>query len=169
MVSYIFGGEGLPKTPQELARLRAVAQAMAPSKAPQNVGEGLSSIGNAIAYRMMMNKAAKGEAMGQNTANNAFTALMSGMGGGTPPASSSVSNATPAPSMAATPSNQPPIPGIQAQPQAGGADYIRQGLVKRGLPEHVADAFVVNFQDESGLNPGINEANPIVPGSRGGR
>ncbi len=115
MVSYIFGGEGLPKTPQELARLRAVAQAMAPQKTPQNVGEGLSSIGNAIAYRLMMNKAAKGEAMGQNAASNAFTALMSGMGGGTPPASPSVSNSTPAPSMAATPSNQPPIPGIQPQ------------------------------------------------------
>jgi hypothetical protein len=36
------------------------------------------------------------------------------------------------------------------------------------MPQHVAEAFVLNFQDESGLNPGINEANPIVPGSRGG-
>lgn len=26
----------------------------------------------------------------------------------------------------------------------------------------------MNFQDESGLNPGINERNPLVPGSRGG-
>ena len=34
--------------------------------------------------------------------------------------------------------------------------------------EHVADGFVMNFKDESGLNPGINEQNPIVPGSRGG-
>src|SRR5690606_30451444 len=48
------------------------------------------------------------------------------------------------------------------------APEIRQGLIARGLPEHVADAFIVNFQDESGLNPGINERNPIVPGSRGG-
>src|SRR5690606_38070280 len=48
------------------------------------------------------------------------------------------------------------------------APEIRQGLIDRGLPEHVADAFIVNFQDESGLNPGINERNPIVPGSRGG-
>jgi hypothetical protein len=63
--------------------------------------------------------------------------------------------------------NQPPVPGLQPSGE-GGASYIRQGLVARGLPEHVADAFVVNFQDESGLNPGINEKNPIVPGSRGG-
>lgn len=53
-------------------------------------------------------------------------------------------------------------------PQNADASYIRQGLIERGLPEHVADGFLVNFQDESGLNPGINEANPTVPGSRGG-
>lgn len=47
-------------------------------------------------------------------------------------------------------------------------EYIRQGLIARGLPEHVADGFMMNFQDESGLNPGINEISPIVPGSRGG-
>lgn len=53
-------------------------------------------------------------------------------------------------------------------PQTADASYIRNGLIERGLPEHVADGFLVNFQDESGLNPGINEANPTVPGSRGG-
>lgn len=63
--------------------------------------------------------------------------------------------------------NQPPVPGLQPSGE-GGASYIRQGLIARGLPEHIADAFIVNFQDESGLNPGINEKNPIVPGSRGG-
>jgi len=46
--------------------------------------------------------------------------------------------------------------------------YIIEGLQDRGLPLHVAEAFVMNFQDESGLNPGINEAKPLVPGSRGG-
>lgn len=45
---------------------------------------------------------------------------------------------------------------------------IREGLKARGMPEHVANAFIVNFKDESNLNPGINEAAPIVPGSRGG-
>lgn len=65
------------------------------------------------------------------------------------------------------------VPGMQqGMPReariAPGADAIRAGLVRRGLPEHVADAFVMNFQDESGLNPGINESKPLVPGSRGG-
>lgn len=43
-----------------------------------------------------------------------------------------------------------------------------RGLISRGLPPHIARGFVVNALDESGLNPGINEAAPIVPGSRGG-
>ena len=42
------------------------------------------------------------------------------------------------------------------------------GLVARGLEPHVAEGFIMNFKDESGLNPGINEANPLVKGSRGG-
>ena len=55
------------------------------------------------------------------------------------------------------------------KPRTGGnAGAIRAGLIGRGMPEHIADGFVMNFQDESGMNSGINEANPIVPGSRGG-
>lgn len=45
---------------------------------------------------------------------------------------------------------------------------VYNGLIQRGLPPHVASAFVLNFKDESGLNPGINEIAPLVPGSRGG-
>lgn len=57
-----------------------------------------------------------------------------------------------------------------AQPYTAPAEAaaIREGLIARGLPEHVADGFIMNFQDESGLNPGINEAAPLIPGSRGG-
>lgn len=65
------------------------------------------------------------------------------------------------------PPPQPQQPS-QPAPPSPGADAIRQGLLQRGLPEHVADAFILNFRDESGLNPGINEAKPLVPGSRGG-
>jgi hypothetical protein len=59
----------------------------------------------------------------------------------------------------------------QAQPgSAAGSDAaaIRAGLIQRGMPEHIADGFIMNFRDESGFNPGINEASPLVPGSRGG-
>tara|TARA_R110000851_G_scaffold12862_2_gene44277 strand:+ start:9327 stop:9749 length:423 start_codon:yes stop_codon:yes gene_type:complete len=48
------------------------------------------------------------------------------------------------------------------------AEELRQGLVDRGMPSHIARGFVMNFKDESGLNPDINEADPLVEGSRGG-
>lgn len=48
------------------------------------------------------------------------------------------------------------------------ASYFLRGLIQRGLPEHIAQGFLMNAQHESGLNPGINEAKPLVPGSRGG-
>lgn len=47
-------------------------------------------------------------------------------------------------------------------------NLIYQGLIKRGMPDHVARGFMSNFKDESGFNPTINEASPLVPGSRGG-
>lgn len=53
-------------------------------------------------------------------------------------------------------------------PSGDNADYIRNGLISRGFSPQVSDAFLANFQDESGLNPGINEQNPVVAGSRGG-
>lgn len=48
------------------------------------------------------------------------------------------------------------------------ADWFVDGLVKRGIPQHVAEAFAWNAADESRMDPGINEIAPIVPGSRGG-
>lgn len=45
---------------------------------------------------------------------------------------------------------------------------IYNGLIQRGMTPYLAAAWMLNFADESGLNPGINEIAPIVPGSRGG-
>lgn len=52
--------------------------------------------------------------------------------------------------------------------QAEAAERIESKLIEKGVPENLAKGFVMTFVDESGLNPVINEANPIVPGSRGG-
>lgn len=61
---------------------------------------------------------------------------------------------------------------FQTQPRSRGsrvdAAYVVDGLVRRGLPRHVAEGFAMNMQDESGFDPGINERNPSVKGSRGG-
>ena len=42
------------------------------------------------------------------------------------------------------------------------------GLQGRGIPTHIAEGFAMNIQDESAFNTSVNEANPTVPGSRGG-
>jgi hypothetical protein len=47
-------------------------------------------------------------------------------------------------------------------------NYLRKLMLDRGMPPHVAEGFLMNFRDESGFNPGINEISPMVPGSRGG-
>lgn len=49
-----------------------------------------------------------------------------------------------------------------------GADQIVAGLVARGVPPIAAIGLAGNLTVESGLNPGINELAPLVPGSRGG-
>lgn len=49
-----------------------------------------------------------------------------------------------------------------------GQDWFIDGLVQRGMPRHVAEAFAWNAADESRMDPGINEIAPMVPGSRGG-
>ncbi len=163
MRSFIFGPNQEAKTPEELAKRRAVQDALARaalSRAPQNVGEGLSQMGQAIAYRIMANKNNAAEKAGRERADQAFGGIdfSSLFGGGAGYPSSVAAGASPT-SGAATGT------AIASTPQAA---EIRKGLEARGLPSHVADAFVMNFQDESGLNPGINEKNPVVPGSRGG-
>lgn len=45
---------------------------------------------------------------------------------------------------------------------------ILSGLIQRGVPAHIAQGMVTGMTAESGLNPGINEIKPLVPGSRGG-
>lgn len=46
--------------------------------------------------------------------------------------------------------------------------YVIGGLVRRGVPLHVAQGVTARLNGESGLNPGINEIAPLVEGSRGG-
>lgn len=61
------------------------------------------------------------------------------------------------------------MPKAQQEPGAPvGSEFIVKGLMDRGLPQHIAEGFAMNMKDESGLNPGINEVDPIVEGSRGG-
>lgn len=172
-----WGPSGQQLTPQEVEQLRAMSQAAAARGSDTSpVGSfagGLARLVDAFGgYKGNMRADAQA-ASGRQSAQDVVSALLGGqmgMGGG-----ASLAPSTPAPASpvagafagAADASGQMPLPS--APQQSGGiAGYIREGLMKRGLPQHVADGFVMNFQDESGLNPGINEQNPTVEGSSGG-
>lgn len=172
MAGFIFGGN-TPWTYDELKRQREIATALAMNApAPSNVGEGLTAIGNALAYRGITKRANKEEARLKGEFDSK---MASAFGGGM--AAPSGSSFTPSgPALPPPDPNSPHALGDAAMAALGkpavktGADpaSIKAGLVARGLPEHIADGFVMNMQDESGLNPGINEVAPLVPGSRGG-
>lgn len=158
MVSYIFGGN-TGETPESVKRKREVAMALLGAQsAPKNLGEGLSALGDGIVANVMNRRANDGEKAGRESAEKAFGGLDFGsLFGGAPAYPSSVAAG-----------GSPTAPAATGVPSGANADSIKQGLVARGMPEHVADGFLMNFQDESGLNPGINEKNPTVAGSRGG-
>ena len=104
MSNLTFAFDGNQETPQSLARKRAAAEALLQSavgRAPQNVGEGLNAIGQAIAGRVQLGRARKGEAAGQQSANAAFAPILSALGG--------------------TPATPPPV----QQPSSGGGNFIR--------------------------------------------
>ncbi|QAX31316.1 phage tail tip lysozyme [Leisingera sp. NJS204] len=142
---FVFGGE-TGVSYEDLQRKRQAADQLRKglSTAPTTAAGGLAAIGKGLLLRSVNRKADEQEQEGRQQFGSAFQQILSGGYGG------------PLPS-----------PGRPA-PSGETADTIRQGLTARGLPDHIADAFVLNFDDESGLNPGINEQAPTVPGSRGG-
>lgn len=46
-------------------------------------------------------------------------------------------------------------------------DYILEGLISRGIPEHVAQGMLMNIADESGFKKAIEEYEPNVHGTKG--
>jgi len=104
--SYIFGGN-TGETPETLKRKRAMAEALAQGRMPKNVGEGLTEVGNAIAYRMALADLASGEAMGQQKASAAMSPILSAFGGG-------AAAFPPAPAAGGAASQFPPAPAAPA-------------------------------------------------------
>lgn len=149
---FIFGA-GTPWTYEQLQRKRQIADQLASGiGTPRNVGEGLSAIGKALAARGINKRADARDAELKAASEAKWGGLLGGAMPGGVLAASTASAASPAAKI-----------GDDTM-----AALIKTGLTSRGLPDHTADAFVMNFKDESSLNPAINEANPLVPGSRGG-
>lgn len=158
-------------TPEQLARKRQALAALMPDGRARYVGEGLADLAKGIVGGIKSRRMDQFEGEKRKTASDAFSAML---------------NRSPAPQGPMTVLGMNPEWGQEqlAEPQQGGfsivpnaapgaaqtwgRDALVQGLVQRGLPQHVAEGFAMNAQDESGMNPGINEAAPIVPGSRGG-
>lgn len=160
-------------TPEQIAQKRAMIAALMPRFGDAKyVGQGLGQLFTGVAMGQQRRKLDQAETQGRQSAQDRFNAILGGgIQGRAQPGSLSVLGPMPAPDP-----NSPHALGndtmkaLGKAPIATGADpaSIRQGLIARGLPEHVADGFVMNMKDESGLNPGINEIAPLVPGSRGG-
>jgi hypothetical protein len=130
MATFIFGGEGLPKTPQELARQRAIVQALMTSqRAPKNVGEGLNALGDGIVSAVLDSRADKAESAGMESANAAFSPIAAALGGGGAfPARPAAPEAMGAPVGAVE--RQPLDYASQRVSQAHGDGDIKSGIVQ---------------------------------------
>lgn len=167
--AFVWGAGGARKTPEEIAREREIAAALLGQGVDTSpVGhwtQGAARVVNALGGVMKERRANKAAGQNAEESQSRIAKLLGGMGGQTSQfPTAPVSGGQ----TAAAPPDYPSQRVAQAFGDGDNATAIRQGLVARGLPEHVADAFVMNFKDESNLNPGINEASPLVPGSRGG-
>lgn len=144
-------------TPDQIARHReAIAMMMPRFGDAQYIGEGIGQLATGIKMGRDRRKLEEAQAERRSSFDQRFRDTIAGR------ASADIGTMS-------TPL-APPSGGAGVSGGAGGdmAAAVRAGLIERGMPPHVAEAFILNFQDESGLNPGINERNPIVPGSRGG-
>lgn len=163
-------------TPDQIAAKRAYIAAMMPRfGSAKYVGEGLGQLATGVVIGRQNRKLNEAEGAGRKSAADQFARLF-----GTANSAQSPAVQGPMSVLGMTPALPPPVPVDPSNPEAIGSDAmtalgkgatpegIKAGLVARGMPEHIADGFIMNFQDESGLNPGINEIAPIVPGSRGG-
>lgn len=85
--TFIFGGDTGVDTPQELARKRAIVHAlMSSQRAPRNVGEGLSALGDGIVANVLNRRADAAEQAGQASAAEAMNPIMASLGIGFPEA-----------------------------------------------------------------------------------
>lgn len=83
MESFIFG-KGTPWTYEQLQKKRAIAEALAMSNmgTPRNVGEGLTAIGRALAFRNINKKADKRDAELKGEFDSQFASAFGGYGSG---------------------------------------------------------------------------------------
>lgn len=154
-------------SPDQLARKRELLAAMMPKFGnARYVGQGIGQLATGIAMGRARRQMDKIEGANRDKITDMFNGLFTG--GGQPSVSAQSGGIVSAP-LPVDPNSPQGIAGDAMAALGKSPDQvIRAGLLQRGLPEHVADGFIMNFRDESGLDPAINEKSPMVPGSRGG-
>lgn len=160
--AFFTGPNGQKLTPEQIAQRQKVAMSLlgrATDTSPDAGGWASVLTKGILGYKSGADQRAADAAIKANAeqSQNDIAALLNGGAGFS---SAVAAGASPTSSVA----TGTPV----SVPTGDMAGTIRQGLINRGLAPHLADAAIINFQDESGLNPGINEKNPIVAGSRGG-
>ena len=162
-------------TPDQIERKRAYIAAMMPKfGSAKYVGEGLGQLATGFAVGRQNKRLDAAEGAGRESADKMFERIFGTANSAQSPDMSPLSvlgMQGPGPAITPVDPSNPEAIASDAMTALGkGAtpEGIKAGLVARGMPEHIAEGFVMNFQDESGLNPGINETSPLVPGSRGG-
>jgi len=168
-------------TPEQIARKRAMIAALMPQFGnARYVGEGLGQLATGIAMGRQNRRLDKQEQAGLDRANDVFsrlTANPTGNGGfsvlGLAP-QQAPADMGPVKIDNAPTTYDPKAPwaiGMDAMTAIGKTPSpanLEAGLVARGMSPVAAKGSVMAMNDESGLNPSINEKSPIVQGSRGG-
>lgn len=160
MKSFIFGGD-TGETPQSIARKREIAEMLAATRGtPQNVGEGLSAMGNAIAYRMMTNRANKAEATGREYGNNAFNSIIGSLmnKGGQSSGSFDPRNPFGAPSSTATvdPVEREPLDYASQRVSEAHGDPLKSGIQETAQAlgmDPVDLATIISYETAGTFNP----------------
>jgi hypothetical protein len=149
-MAFIFGGN-TGNTYEDVQRQRKVAEALLAESAgtPRNVGEGLTAIGNALAYKAIEKRAQKAE----DKLRGDFNTALSGVFGGGSPA------------MGSQPSYTAPKPPTEGEAVANDTMSVLgnfSGLESQyGLPAGYLDR---TYQIESGGNPNAQNPNSSAGG-----
>ena len=137
-------------TPDQIAQKRAMLMAMMPKFGSANyVGEGLGQLATGIAYGRQFRGMDKQEAAGRQSAADRFKALLGG--GAAQPGAFNVLGQPPVDPMSPEAIGADTMAALGKGPLT--QDQIVKGLVERGMPEHAALGFAMNFKDESGFDP----------------
>jgi hypothetical protein len=81
--------------------------------------------------------------------------------------SASLSNFVPGLNLGTTASTRTPERAGTTNPNASIQEQVYNGLISRGMPEHIAQGFMMNFQSESNFDPSVVERVPNTHGTRG--